>query len=590
MCTIFTSAIKSSNECVNGIIFPGSTLPSNYWPNTFAADKDKNHVQLLYLPTSEQARLQFWKGDLCIHNDLPQYIPALFVWKLPSATSCILYFHGNAADISHVYRMAIRQSVIYNAHFIAVEYPRYGFSDGNPSQESINAVALIAYNFIVDRLAIPSSRVVLMGNSIGTGPACYLAAYLESISRPPAALILHAPYTTITNVAKDVLECLPSCFLNRWTNYKYLIGEDPKTIRCPVLFLHADNDKIIDYEHSLSMHRMRIAKKLPSFLFTQKSTDDFIKGHNHFNYIYDLETPIASFLKNVFNSLEPRSFAVDLSVLEAYSRVPEVYQYRTRETHSKRSRGVILRWMCCPCVFSIEACLACSLESLRQLEAFFDPPPPPVTTPVSTPRSNSALMEQQHILPAERAYVYQTKAMRGLDHLTLTTVLRKLITTGSTANVIEESTQAKAKTGEDKPVVNPLQSSSSVSSTVSSSSAAIEKEDTLREALVSSASPSSPSDDSGTAILRRTSAGRRSNRGSYRGDDVAVVATGTRPAAFTMQRQSSTTITYESSTATTSTSLEEADDENSGSNTDTVAIIVDAEPDPGTAMGSSINK
>ena len=62
-------------------------------------------------------------------------------------------------------------------------------------------------------------------------------------------------------------------------------------IKSPVLFLHADNDKIINCNHSRLLHQYRTMLKLPSELFIQASTDTFVKGHNYFDYEKDVLQP-----------------------------------------------------------------------------------------------------------------------------------------------------------------------------------------------------------------------------------------------------------------------------------------------------------
>lgn len=493
MCSIFTSSVQASNECVNSVIFVGSTLQSNYWPETFIQDINKNSVQLIYLPTAEHRHRQLMNGYLCAYNDIPDHIPALVLWRPTKASTCILYFHGNAADISHTYKMAIRQSVIYNAHFMAIEYPRYGFANGNPTMNSVNACAHIAYDFLVDRLEVPSSKIIIMGNSIGTGPACYLASYLEANGTPPLALILHAPYAAITEVARDVLQCLPSCFLNRWTNYKALLGEGGPsgTIRCPVMFIHADNDKIIDYEHSYSMHKARLARKLPSFLHTQKSTEEYIAGHNHFNYVFDLETPVGTFIKNL-KLADNRDFGIDVSVLNSYARCPDEYIYRLKVNYNKNKKlDVICRWMFCPCVCPAEAMMACTYETILSIHDNYIKDQSAVSGDANTKRSTSITNSSTDSSSSFPPYKYQTKAMRGKPYLTLHYVLWKILKTGSTAGIIEESPQVKEKRGEDKVVINPLTQSAN-KSTLSKNGQTAKESDALKEVLVSQSNESHP--------------------------------------------------------------------------------------------------
>ena len=69
-----------------------------------------------------------------------------------------------------------------NAHYLVVEYPGYGISNGLPSEELYDEVAFTVYKFVINELKVPPSKVVLIGRSIGTGSIpciipCSLAHY-----------------------------------------------------------------------------------------------------------------------------------------------------------------------------------------------------------------------------------------------------------------------------------------------------------------------------------------------------------------------------------------------------------------------------
>ena len=85
-------------------------------------------------------------------------------------------------------------------------------------------------------------------------------------------------------------------------------------IAAPVLFIHADNDEIIDHHHSVTLHTKRQISGLISELFTQKSNSWSRKGHNRYEIRNDYLDPINDFLdshcshlktkKDLFSSLK----------------------------------------------------------------------------------------------------------------------------------------------------------------------------------------------------------------------------------------------------------------------------------------------
>jgi hypothetical protein len=62
------------------------------------------------------------------------------------------------------------------ANIFALEYPGYGTSmqrDKNPDVIKCNSVALYR---IVHNIGFPHENIVIFGRSIGSGPACHVAA------------------------------------------------------------------------------------------------------------------------------------------------------------------------------------------------------------------------------------------------------------------------------------------------------------------------------------------------------------------------------------------------------------------------------
>ena len=256
---------------------------------------------------------------------------------------------------------------------------------------------------------------MLIGRSIGTGPVCVLASEMQLAGTPVAAVILQSPYSSIRAAAADLLGCLSYFLLDRWQNWKQLIGDEAHVIKAPVLFIHADADKVIDCNHSILMHEYRLKFGLASELFIQESDDIFIKGHNFFDYEGDVVIPCREFLARHMDQIgvgsdggselgasnpafhtthtagstaakdspgtsttgtaNPRNCGIVLSseVLQTYSSVPQPYvgkylpehklQFRQNPAITKSmkcTRDVWLSWTCCPCSFCCECCFACN--------------------------------------------------------------------------------------------------------------------------------------------------------------------------------------------------------------------------------------
>lgn len=148
--------------------------------------------------------------------------------------------------------------------------------------------------------------------------------------------------------------------LERWENWKLLCRDS--SISCPVLFIHADADQIIDIHHSESMHSARLKLGLSSTLYVQKSSYDFIKGHNHYDYDKDVVIPSRDFLLKYVPI--QGSWSLNLDIIKQYIVKPF-----DLATHNKNTSKIwtcinFSRWAICPCVVCCESGLAVTCNTI----------------------------------------------------------------------------------------------------------------------------------------------------------------------------------------------------------------------------------
>lgn len=368
--------VKSNNQCLNTIVFPGAFAHSSY--GTTSYDGNRGHLRNVYIP---------WETDLYTSvmscGGSPSTIPAILAVNHSNRGKIFcIHFHGNACDIGHVAVCANRESSALHSHYLLVEYPGFGMSNGYASEVTVNQMAISVYNYVVNTLNVPTNRIVLIGRSIGTGPVCYLSSLLQQRGTPPLAVVLHSPYSSIRDAASDLLGGISYCFFDRWQNHRHLVGDakkDPSIIQAPVLFIHADGDKVINVHHSILLHEHRQKAQLPSELFIQRSNDVYIKGHNYFDYEHDVVIPTRNFLHNLLthggkedlNAIP--SIVLPQAGLHAIYRVPEECKQFTeeylmkddQEKPSKYTPCVYLRWCLCPCIFCTEGCTACAFYNIK---------------------------------------------------------------------------------------------------------------------------------------------------------------------------------------------------------------------------------
>src|SRR6266850_8382713 len=121
--------------------------------------------------------------------------------EVPNASTVWLMMHGNAgqaADRDYVLSRMSDQDSLY-----VLEYPGYGAREGTPSMESMNQAASEAYQLL--RTRNPNTPVCVLGESVGSGPACSLAREQPA----PDKIVLVVPFDTLANVAAKRFYFLP---------------------------------------------------------------------------------------------------------------------------------------------------------------------------------------------------------------------------------------------------------------------------------------------------------------------------------------------------------------------------------------------
>jgi alpha/beta superfamily hydrolase len=177
-----------------------------------------------------------------------------------AARGVILYLHGNTGGMEKWGQLApFYTSLGYD--FFVVDYRGYGKSVGTIKNESqLFSDVQTVYDTVT--AIYPENKIVMMGYSIGTGPAAMLAS-----TNKPKMLILDAPYYSLTDAVKQLYPKVDlSGLAFHFDTYSFL----PK-VACRVVIFHGDADKEFYYGGSL---------KLKS-LFKQGDTLITLQGQGH---------------------------------------------------------------------------------------------------------------------------------------------------------------------------------------------------------------------------------------------------------------------------------------------------------------------
>jgi fermentation-respiration switch protein FrsA (DUF1100 family) len=171
----------------------------------------------------------------------------LQAWWVPAedARGTVLFFHGNAGNISHrLDYLRMFNRLRYST--LIVDYRGYGKSTGTPSEEGTYRDAEAAWDYLRRaRLAQPRD-VVIAGESLGAAVATRLAA-----EAGPRAVVLFSTFTSATDLGAEVYWFLPVRLLSR---IGYDNRENLKRIRAPVFIAHSRDDDIVPYAHGKRLY------------------------------------------------------------------------------------------------------------------------------------------------------------------------------------------------------------------------------------------------------------------------------------------------------------------------------------------------
>ncbi len=159
-------------------------------------------------------------------------------WYAPPKTAgrpTIVFFHGNSGTLAD---RAHKARAFLDAGFgvLLVEYRGYGGNAGRPSEQGLYADGEAAVGWLTGQ-GVPARRVVLYGESLGSGVAMEMA-----IRRHVMMVVLECPFTSLADLAPAYV--LPSlAHLLTRDRYENLIKAS--SLRMPLLVVHGERDDLV---------------------------------------------------------------------------------------------------------------------------------------------------------------------------------------------------------------------------------------------------------------------------------------------------------------------------------------------------------
>ena len=164
------------------------------------------------------------------------------LFRAPESKGLVFYLHGNGGALNSWGDAAATYTALHYDVFLP-DYRGYGKSGGRISSQA----QLLADVDTVYRRLLPEyaeSRTVILGYSLGTGPATWLAA-----RHHPKLLILQAPYFSMRDMAARRYPFVPGFILRYPMPTNELIGR----VSAPIVLFHGDHDEVIDYRATLRL-------------------------------------------------------------------------------------------------------------------------------------------------------------------------------------------------------------------------------------------------------------------------------------------------------------------------------------------------
>ena len=166
----------------------------------------------------------------------------LHAWFVPSNENkiTILWFHGNAGNISHRLEN-IKFLHELDINIFIFDYRGYGRSEEEfPSEKTIYSDSRAAYLYLIQEKNIPKETLFFFGRSLGGAVAVEMAKEFGC-----SGLIIESSFSSAKEMAGMMFPFLP---VKYFIKTDFNSHEKIKNIFCPKLFIHGNEDNIVPFK------------------------------------------------------------------------------------------------------------------------------------------------------------------------------------------------------------------------------------------------------------------------------------------------------------------------------------------------------
>lgn len=241
-------------------IAPGCADRAFYYPDsiTYLTPEEKGIVyEDVFFLSGDGTRLHGW------------FVPAL-----GDPVGTVIHFHGNAQNLTSHFSF-VDWLPARGFNLFTFDYRGYGRSEGKPNRRGVYEDCIAAITYVLARRDIDSSRVVILGQSLGGANA--LAVLGRNTFPGIQAVAVDSAFYSYRAIVRDKIGDIPILSLvKRPLSFAVASnGLSPGEVvgaiaPVPILFLHGTADRVVPYNHTTMLYAKA---QEPKFLMTLEGGD-----------------------------------------------------------------------------------------------------------------------------------------------------------------------------------------------------------------------------------------------------------------------------------------------------------------------------
>lgn len=197
--------------------------------------------------------------------------------KASAGKPTLVIFHGNGGDLS---QRAVFGRYMHQQGYgvLLTSYRGYPPNPGKPVEVDIYADTLVARAWL-NKNDVADEQLVIVGASLGSGPATWLASRMAEEGKPARAVVLEVPLSTMADAAQFHYWYIPAkpLLIDRFDNLGRIAG-----IKAPLLVLAAEHDDVVPNKFAKKLFDAALEPK--QYVMVPGTLHNTVLADNHDNF------------------------------------------------------------------------------------------------------------------------------------------------------------------------------------------------------------------------------------------------------------------------------------------------------------------